>query len=148
MQFIRLAHSKNLLLWLVVVTVCLRSLIAPGFMVESGGGGMFDIRITLCGGLNAIDAIKGMDSTDADHHAHHRMQHEGKDENAGQDMSSASCGVWSASVASLATTHAVLANLTLIAAAERFDLDYNSPLIRSLYYKHQQPRAPPVISTV
>jgi len=149
MQFIRLAQSKNLLLWLVVITVCLRSLIAPGYMLDTGSAGAFGIRITLCGGLNDLQAIKGLDTGEVDHHAHHGMQHDEQgDDDVGQGMSSALCGVWTASTATLTTTHAILANLTLIAEAEQFVLNFGSPLIRSLHDKQQQPRAPPGTCTV
>ena len=140
MQYIRLAHSKNLLLWLVVITVCLRSLIAPGFMLETNGDGPLGLSIVLCDGIT----VAAPADPKIDPHALHK--HPGSvdaDENTSTGMAGETCGLWSTSSTFVQTL--VFASDHLVPfGPDEYIVSLDS-LIAPLYRQQpQQPRAPPV----
>ena len=75
-SFRHLLRDRSLLT-LLALAVVLRSLIAPGFMLEASADAPFGLTVTLCEGLGGIDQIDGMSamSGHADHsqHADHSM---------------------------------------------------------------------------
>ena len=52
MNLIRKVQRNSLLLWLLAITVSLRALIAPGFMLETNGDGPLGLAIVFCDGVN------------------------------------------------------------------------------------------------
>ena len=129
------------LLTAFAVAVFLRALIAPGFMLDVGGGGPFGLQIVLCDGPAGIAALP------SGNHASHQQagaayDHQNHDEHADQHLS-ATCGMWMSSsifVAQAAMVvdappprndHPVVARQIPIAASKRTAGEH-------------PPRAPPV----
>lgn len=141
MNLIRKAHRNSLLFWLLALTVGLRALIAPGFMLETNGDGPFGLAIVFCEGLNG--AIQASSSDDP--HALHG-QHHGNgtaDEDAATGLTGATCGLWSTSSTFIESV-AFADDHLFPAGPDRYVLA-NTPLIPRLSSQEpQQPRAPPV----
>jgi len=139
MNVIRKAHRNSLFLWLLAITVGLRALIAPGFMLETGGDGPLGLSIVLCEGLNG----KTTGSPSDDPHAIHK--HHGNaatDEDVSTGMAGETCGLWSTS-STFVQTIAIAHDHLFPAGPDQyviFSSSINTPLFRQ---QPQQPRAPP-----
>ena len=140
MNIIRKAHRNSLFLWLLAITVGLRALIAPGFMLETGGDGPLGLSIVLCEGLNG----KTTGSPSDDPHAIHK--HHGNaaaDEDVSTGMAGETCGLWSTS-STFVETIAFVSDHLFPAGPDQYvtvSSSINTPLFRR---QPQQPRAPPV----
>jgi len=144
MNVIRKAHRNSLFLWLLAITVGLRALIAPGFMLETGGDGPFGLSIVLCEGLNG--KIAGSPSDDP-HAIHKHHGNAAADENASTGMAGETCGLWSTS-STFVQIIAITNDHLFSAGPDQFNAvssSFNTPLLRQ---QPQQPRAPPVVSII
>ena len=138
-------HASTLV-WVLLLSVFLRSLIAPGFMLDTSGDEPFEINITLCEGLNGVNAIEGMEHM---HHDHHGMHDGGDDQNHDHepDHFTATCGLWSGSSTFIEIV-ALDNDYLLQGNGHEHVLQYFTPYIKTNYRQKHQPRAPPVIRTV
>jgi len=141
MGFMRKTHRNSLLLCLLALSLGLRSLIAPGFMLNTGGDGLFGLSITLCGSAGELAVFDDphLAHTDAspDHHNHDH------DHEAAGGLLSNTCGLWSTSATyvqfiTLDTDHLLQVN------RDEFQINYHAPNIRLSHRLQRQPRAPPV----
>jgi hypothetical protein len=141
MNLIRKAHRNSLLLWLLAITVGLRALIAPGFMLETNGDGPFGLAIVLCEGLNG--AIPS--GTSEDPHALHGKHHgnTGTEEDAATGLTNATCGLWSTS-STFVEAMAFSADHLYPVGPDQFVIVSNSVISTLFRQQPQQPRAPPV----
>lgn len=139
MNLIRKAHRNSLWLWLLAITVGVRALIAPGFMLETTGDGPFGLAIVFCEGLN------GASGTSDDPHALHGKHHgnTGADEDATTGLTNASCGLWSTS-STLVEALAFSAEHLYPSGPDQFGLVSDSVVFTLFRQQPQQPRAPPV----
>jgi hypothetical protein len=117
-------------IWLIAAMLVLRSMIAPGYMLDIRGEGLGGLHITLCDGLN------GALQSDGDHNAH-----------AGHDTGLTSCGLWATS-STFNQTESLPHNSLLRFGPDEFN--HSLPLLVSsqTIYRQHQPRAPPVSSIV
>lgn len=140
MHLIRKVRHKPLFIWLLILSLGLRSLIAPGFMLDTRGDGPLGLGITFCGGLNGINTIAGLDDP-------HSMHHDSDGDSDSHDMHDglfgAGCGLWSASATYVEVLSPGIDELVQI-SSEDFYPGYTSSFPRSLALLRQQPRAPPV----
>ncbi len=140
MNLIKAAHRNSLLLWLLAITVSLRALIAPGFMLETNGDGPFGLAIVLCEGLNG-SALS--DTVDDPHAIHTHHDSSSTEDQATNGMEGATCGLWSTS-STFVETIAYAGDHLFPVGPDQFAIagaPLTSPLFRQL---PQQPRAPPV----
>lgn len=142
MKNIRTLHRNSLFFWLLALTVGLRSLIAPGFMLETNGDGPLGLGIVLCEGLNGALPL---DTGNSDHVAHqHHDSGMSQDESA-SGMAGTTCALWSTSSTFVETL--VFASDHLVPAGQDPFVAVTPVLNQSLYRQTpQQPRAPPVLS--
>jgi len=150
-NFRHLLRDRSLLT-LLAMAVVLRSLIAPGFMLEASADAPFGLTVTLCEGLGGIDQIDGMSAMNghADHsqHAGHDMP-EDSTSHSGMDHSkpSAGCAALAVSSAYIEIPHDVSAQLGLL-VTETIRPDLFPAFTHNIYSQPQQPRAPPVTLTI
>ena len=128
-------------LWLLILLVCQRSFIAPGYMLDTASsGGLAGFTVTICNGFNGINRIHGLDPVIHHHHGGHE-QHGGPQSKPG-DHFTAVCGLWTASGTGAGTTVPDLSPL-LLPAGNRHPPDYSNPPARLSFYRKHSPRAPP-----
>ena len=140
----RKAYQGRTTIWLIAAMLVLRSLIAPGYMLDIRGEGIGGLHITLCEGLN------GALQSDGDHNAHagHGTGQPDPGESTSEhDTGLTSCGLWATSSTFNQTASLLHENLF------RFDPDEFSHTLYLLVssqtiYRQHQPRAPPVSSIV
>jgi hypothetical protein len=130
MKFIRTAHRNSMVLWLLALSLGLRSLIAPGFMLTIDADSPLGVSITLCGSAGELavfdDPHLAHGGSDTDQHTH---DHE--------------AALWSTSATyvqfvSIDTDHLLQVD------RDEFQINYHAPNIRVSHRLQQQPRAPPV----
>ena len=130
-------------LWLLILLVCQRSFIAPGYMLETASaGGLAGFTVTICNGFNGINHIRGLDPIVHHHHGGHQ-HNDGPQSNSG-DHFTAVCGLWTASGTGAGTTVPDLSPL-LLPAGNRNPVDYSNPALRLSFYREHSPRAPPAL---
>lgn len=140
MQVVRKPHHKPILFWLLILSLGLRSLIAPGFMLDTRGDGPLGLGIVFCGGLNGINSIAGID----DPHSMHQDSDGDTDNHAMHDgLYGPGCGLWSAS-GTYVEPIVLNSDGLLQAGPDQFQLDYISPDTRVSFQFHRPARAPPV----
>jgi len=137
MKFIRTAHRNSLVLWLLALSLGLRSLIAPGFMLTTDGDSPFGLTITLCGTVGELAAF------DDPHLAHGNIGIDQHDHEAAGGLLSNACGLWSTS-ATYVQSITIDTDHLLQVIHDEFQIDYDAPNIRVSHRLQQQPRAPPV----
>jgi len=139
MKFIRTAHRNRLVLWLLALSLVLRSLIAPGFMLTTDGDGPFGLSITLCGSAGELavfdDPHLAHAGSSTDQHTH--------DHEAAGGLLSNTCGLWSTS-ATYVQFITIDTDRLLQVVHDEFQINYDAPNIRVSHRLQQQPRAPPV----
>jgi len=141
MNLIRQIHRNTLLLWLLAITVGLRALIAPGFMLETNGDGPLGLAIVLCEGLNGAIPSGSSDDPRALHGKHHGSGTAEEDATTG--LTGTTCGLWSTS-STFVETIAFAGDHLFPLGPDQF-VPVNTPLISHLFRQQpQQPRAPPV----
>src|SRR5262249_21005692 len=142
MNLVHRVHRNGLLLWLLAMTVGMRALIAPGFMLETNGDGPLGLGIVLCKGLNGAIPLKSA----SDPHAMH--QHHGtgipEDETA-SGMTGATCALWSTS-STFVETITFASDHLFPSGPDQFVAAV--PVLNNSLYRQlpQQPRAPPSFS--
>ncbi len=141
MNVIRKTRRSSLFLWLLAITVGLRALIAPGFMLETNGDGPFGLAIVLCEGLNG-NLPAG--TSDDPHAAHKHHGTSGMDEHASTGLAGETCGLWSTSSTFVQTIVFASDHLFPVGPDQYViaSTAFTSPLFRQ---QPQQPRAPPVV---
>lgn len=157
----RMTSLRNMLrdrslLVLLTLAVVLRSMIAPGFMLDTSADSPLGISLTFCEGFAGINSVKPA-STDehSGHHAHamhmdHAMPADDSthaDHNQDHSMPSASCAALSISSTFIDIPHDLTAPLAPQTAAV-IRSEESSPLYQNSHTKPQQPRAPPVSLTI
>lgn len=146
MRTIRTLQRKAAWFWLFALAISLRSLIAPGFMLDTGGEGPFGLSITFCGGLNGINNIPAVHDAHAAHGAaNHTVDHQGYD--SGHGLVNAGCGLWSTSATFVQNIDFSSDHLWL-SGPDRFRIDYQSPSLRASHGLRLQARAPPVVPII
>lgn len=140
----RKAYQGRTTIWLIVSMLMLRSLIAPGYMLDIRGEGIGGLHITLCEGLN------GALQSELDHHAHagHETGLPGQGEStAKHDTGLTSCGLWATSSTYNQTESLPHTSLHRFGPDE---FNHSLPVLASsqTIYRQHQPRAPPVSSIV
>jgi hypothetical protein len=146
MRYIRTLQRKAVWFWLFALAIGLRSLIAPGFMLNTGGDGPFGLSITFCGGLNGADNIPAVHDP---HAAHHGAGDHAVDQSheTGHGLVNAGCGLWSASATFVQNIEFTSDHL-LLSGPDQFQIDYQSPSLRAFHGLRLQARAPPVASII
>ena len=141
MNFFRRKHNSIKLVWTIALAVVLRSLIAPGFMLDtkSTDGGL--PSIILCEGPAGINAIPGL--VQIDNHHHHSGDHDEQHQHDQNDHSFLGCSLWSA------TSYSNVATLSFIDLTLDINLgeviDYELLLPPSFTYNTYSTRAPPIL---
>ena len=140
MNMIRKVHRNSLFLWLLAITVGLRALIAPGFMLETGGDGPLGLSIVLCEGLNGKIPATPSDDPHAIHKHHGNAT---TDEDVSAGMAGETCGLWSTSSTFVQTITFAHDHLFPVGPDQYVTVrsSFNTPLFRQ---QPHQPRAPPV----
>lgn len=146
MNVIRKTHRNSLLFWLLALTVGLRALIAPGYMLETNGDGPLGLGIILCEGVNGSVPFKPVsDDPHAMHHGHHDTGM--PEDQAANGMTGATCALWSAS-STFVETIAFVSDHLFPVRPERY-IAVVTVLHNALYRQQpQQPRAPPGFSSI
>jgi hypothetical protein len=139
MKFIRTAHRNRLVLWLLALSLALRSLIAPGFMLTTDGDGPFGLSIALCGSAGELAVF---DDPHLAHAGSGNDQHTHDHEATGGLLSN-TCGLWSTS-ATYVQFITIDTDHLLQVVHDEFQINYDAPNIRLSHRLQQQPRAPPV----
>lgn len=130
--------------WLLTLAITMRSLIAPGYMVDTESPDGFGWNIILCNGLNAVNAIDGMEQMHAEHAQHmapHGDSNSTHDEHE-EDHFSATCGLWSGSTTFIKDAEFDTSYL-LSFRSENFGFNYTSQLPLQSIYNNRLARAPP-----
>jgi len=137
MGFIRTAHRNSLVLWLLVLSLGLRSLIAPGYMLTTDAESPFGLSIALCG------SAVGLAIFNDPHLAHVNIGAEQPNHEATSGLLSNTCGLWSTSATYV---HFITIDVDhlLQVIHDEFQINYDAPNIRLSHRPQQQPRAPPV----
>lgn len=145
MNLVRRTHRNSLLFWLLALTVGLRTLIAPGYMLETNGDGPLGLGIVLCEGLNGTLPLKSV--TDDPHAAHHGHDTGVPEDQAANGMTGTTCALWSTS-STFIETLVFTGDHLLPVGPERFVAVV--PVLHNTLYRQQpqQPRAPPVFSLI
>ena len=149
MHLIRKIYRKSAVYWLLASSICLRSLIAPGFMLDTSADNPLDLRITICNGINGINSIDGLASMHQQHHDHHGMHDGGDDTNSHDhenDHFTAVCGLWSAS-GTFAYDFSPGNIHPPVIRKDKFPINYDSPLLGVVIHSRHLSRAPPFILT-
>lgn len=146
-----LLRDRSLLV-ILTLAVVLRSMIAPGFMLDTRADSPLGISLTFCEGFGGINRITPASADDhTSHHAHamqmdHAMPVDNSthaDHNQDHSIPSASCAALSISSTYIDIPHDITAQLAPpLAVVIRSEA--SSPLYRNSHNKPQQPRAPPV----
>jgi len=139
MVCMRKVHRNSAVLWLLALSLGLRSLIAPGFMLNVNGEGPFGLSITLCGGLHGAHELSVFDDPHLTHGKSDFTPHNHEAENG---LVGNGCGLWSTS-ATYVQTVSINTDQLLQLDRDRFQIDYLAPNIRGYHRLQQQPRAPP-----
>ena len=101
MHFFRIKNQSRRLISLLILGMLLRSLIAPGYMLDTNTENAQLFSITICAGPAGINAIPGLHETEHSHHHHqHDADHEQHNHESAEHGFSA-CSLWSSSSLSL-----------------------------------------------
>lgn len=135
------AHRSGFLLWLLALTVSLRALIAPGFMLETNGDGPLGLGIVLCEGLNGPSPLRQV--SEDPHAAHHDHDNSVPADEAATGMSGATCALWSTS-STFVEAIAFVSDQLSPAGPDQFVA--TAPVLNNSLFRQlpQQPRAPPL----
>jgi len=145
-----LLRHRSMLALLAMVMV-LRSLIAPGFMLETSAETPLGFTLTLCEGFGSFDRI---DTDIVSVHAHgDHSTHSGHDNvpagnnpaNENHGMPSVTCAALSVSSAYIEIPHDV-SGLFYQSVVADIRPDFIAVVIRTFNSLPQQPRAPPFLS--
>jgi len=140
MTLIRKAHRSNLMLWLLALTVGLRALIAPGFMLEVNGDGPLGLGIVLCDGFSSLTQTEPAEDPHASH-KHHGSDNSKDDVTTG--MAGQTCALWATS-STFVESNAIVSDQLVPLGPDEYVVRLDS-LTAPLYRQQpQQPRAPPV----
>lgn len=138
-------QRKAALFWLLVMAVALRSLIAPGLMLNPEVEGPLGVGISFCDGFDTIasqdffsDPHSAHSHTDTSHGSHGHEHPAGTD----HDLSGHGCGLWNVSSLYVHTLHFSFEH-TRYFGPDRLRADYHTPFGKETYRKPQQARAPP-----
>lgn len=140
MNVIRKAHRNHLLFWLLAITVALRALIAPGYMLEVNGDGPLGLGVVFCDGINSLTQI---DPAKDPHALHHQHGSDNTNKNANNGMAGETCGLWSTSSTFVETLSFVSDHLVPVGPDE-YVIPASSFITAVYRQQPQQPRAPPV----
>ena len=141
-------HSNRMIFWLLALSIGLRSLIAPGFMLDFNDDSPLGISITLCSTLDELKELGILngphilhDTHEDTQHDHHGVTHYEHEEETG--LSGHSCGVWSPNTIFVQDIE-VNSNHLYQFESDQFSIDYLSPGTKDSYQFRHQARAPPV----
>jgi len=143
MRLIRTIQRRRLLLWFLFLSLGLRSLIAPGFMLDTGGAGPFGLSVSICPGPNGIYAIPAFANPHDGHHTAGSQAPASDHDHSVSGMSGATCGTLSAGSISLVAV-VYTGDRLLETGPERFSVPPAFLLPQPAPASPQQARAPPV----
>jgi hypothetical protein len=135
----RLIQSKPALYRLLICGIILRSLIAPGFMLDTGDQAPLGIGITLCNGPNGINTITKIA---LQHYRRGNSKIPGRHERS-SDHFTATCDLWTAS-ATFVGSPALDTDHLLAPHAHSEPFNYLPPHITEFFQYQHRPRAPPL----
>lgn len=135
------------------LSLALRVLVAPGFMILPDEEGPLGFTFSLCEGMGGIDTIESMDGL-SDHHRFHDpammdaamidAMVESSDDAPMSNQVEPPCAVWSTSSASMAIMLVVLASTSdypqTISVSHP---DTDQQRLETPFYQSRHPRAPP-----
>jgi hypothetical protein len=140
MPVIRKAHRNHIVFWLLATVIAMRSLIAPGFMLDVDNDSPLGINISFCGGWNNNLQPDLMDDPHAIHNNSDANQH---DHDAEYELTGSACEIWSSSTTFVETKLLYLDHL-LELGTDNFQNRYKVFHYSVSFLNPQQPRAPPV----
>ena len=133
----RKVNRYRAIFWLLAMVLAMRSLVAPGFMLDFNDENPLGITITLCGGWANSDQPDNFDDPHAMHKGIDTNQHE-----SDYNLSSTSCELWSTSSTFVQTVDINIYNL-LQPGADIYLIPNNVFHDHLSFLSPQQPRAPP-----
>jgi hypothetical protein len=136
-----LRHSGKM--WLLVTALLLRSLIAPGFMLEFNPDSLLGVTVSPCSGMNSIDAIKGLTSGEHEH-AGHGSVHSTDGQNEEHTAISTHCATWSVGNAFMVSLHTGNQGLLADLRDVTFLITRDNPSSPYFPTLHHPSRAPPL----
>ncbi|NNE38579.1 MAG: hypothetical protein HKN08_09780 [Gammaproteobacteria bacterium] len=132
---------KQLIPWLLFLSLCLRSLVAPGYeFANVDENGEFSFGVVWCPGLNNIYALDQDDGHDHDHD-HHQDDNSQSDDTEG-DHFTATCGLWTGN-ASFISNHFYSVDQLFILKSEVSKVAYENIFSQVVSRKGHPVRAPP-----
>ena len=134
--------------WLLAVTVLLRSLVAPGFMLETSGETPWGFTITLCGGFDGAAGLEAPVGPPHGDHAHDGPAGADPDHELEHGLYSTHCAVWAAGGGFIASLHPPQISVATLPGKTPYAIERHARYARDSYYNRQQPRAPPATPTV
>jgi len=153
-------------LTILAVAVVLRSLIAPGLIVENTSNNPVGLTVAYCEDFSKSPqvSISGLSQSDGHSHLHighvYDLQglagqnvdttghtHTGLEHESGHGLSSTHCGLWTASASFLADINPNFSGQQFVRGSGVFNSEYNTPHRKASYNQQQQPRAPPFLHT-
>jgi len=141
---LRKLSRHGLKMWLLLAALVLRSLVAPGFMLEASDDNPFGVTVTLCGGMNNIDAIEGLTSVE---HAHANHVYDSTDtkQDDKHDPLSTHCATWSAGSAYMVSSFSGSNDLVYNPVNVILSV-YSDPFTSNYSGNNHRSRAPPPVS--
>lgn len=135
-------YYGRLFFWSLIMTMALRSLISPGFMLSVNEESPLGISITFCEGLNGSSITTSLN----DQHTDHKQSSlEGFNPKTGDYTANQTCGSWATSSIYLQVVHVDLSEL-LEVFSEQYPVNKYQPNFLSTIRSQQHARAPPLSS--
>ena len=128
---------KQLLPWLLFLSIALRSLVAPGYeFANVDENGEFSFGVVWCPGLNNIYSLDQGDGHDHEH------DNDDPSDNTEGDHFTATCGLWTGNTSFL-SNHVFIAEQLLILNAVKSRTAHTENLKFVIFHRSHPPRAPP-----
>jgi len=130
---------KQILPWLLFLSLCLRSLVAPGYeFANVDENGEFSFGVVWCPGLNNIYALDTDDGHDHDHDQNNNSQSDNPD----GDHFTATCSLWTGN-ASFISNHFYSVDELFVLKVDVTRESYDNLFSQSVIRKRHPVRAPP-----
>jgi hypothetical protein len=139
MWIFRKVNRYRAIFWLLAMVIAMRSLVAPGFMLDFNGENPLGITITLCGGWANSDQPDPLDDPHAMHKGIDTNQHQHESD---YELSGTSCEIWSTSSTFVQTVVINIKDLLQL-GSDNYLFPKNIIYDRLSFLSPQQPRAPP-----
>ncbi len=142
MYFLSKRNNPNKLIWIISLSIFLRSFIAPGYMISASAEN--GLKLILCDGPVSLNVQQDQHS---DHNAHndHSAHNEHSNDDASNEIHiSPICSQWSTS--SLLVINTLFEPANVIAIHHNQQTQYQTRLFQQVFNNNHDIRGPPSLS--